>query len=369
MPATSSTAAYAITILHCLLLLLLSPSATAEIKNLKFTADARPVISLENFGFTHSGQINIAVSIIASSSRDPSQLGLFLVTKDSLNLLILEIEQKPFMCMLESNHIILLNLSYPLHSNFNISYPITSPNEYYLFFANCYIETQLTMEVRTDIYSIDIDSSGAPVKNYLSAELTQLPTVQSLFSLTYFMFLVFWICFIFLTNKRSSIHRIHHLMSLLLLIKTLTLISAAADNHNVKITGTPNGWHVVFYVFQFIENVLLYTVIVLLAAGNCFRQLMIVILLQVLANVAFVVIGESGPSYENWVIWNQCFLIVDMMCCCAIIFPLVRSIRSLRREASKTDLGKAANKKLLKLTIFIMFYVGYICFTRIGVLV
>ena len=58
---------------------------------------------------------------------------------------------------------------------------------------------------------------------------------------------------------------------------------------------------------------------------------------------------------------------VDIICCCAILFPIVWSIKYLR-EASQTD-GKAA-RSLHKLTLFRQFYVmvvSYIYFTRIVV--
>ena len=58
---------------------------------------------------------------------------------------------------------------------------------------------------------------------------------------------------------------------------------------------------------------------------------------------------------------------VDIICCCAILFPIVWSIKHLR-EASQTD-GKAA-RSLHKLTLFRQFYVmvvSYIYFTRIVV--
>lgn len=94
---------------------------------------------------------------------------------------------------------------------------------------------------------------------------------------------------------------------------------------------------------------------------------MIVIPLQVVANIASVVIGETGPFIQGWITWNQAFLLIDIICCCAIIFPIVWSIQSLR-ETSKTD-GKAA-RNLAKLTLFRQFYIvliGYLYFTRIVV--
>ncbi|KAJ6300182.1 hypothetical protein OIU76_021056 [Salix suchowensis] len=227
------------------------------------------------------------------------------------------------------------------------------------------------MSVKTEVYNLDRDGS----KDYLSAGLTQLPTLFTLYFLAYAGFLGLWI-YVCYNNKRS-VHRIHLLMSGLLLMKALNLICAAEDKHYVKVTGTPHGWDVLFYIFQFIRVVLLFTVIVLIGTGWSFlkpflqekekKVLLVVIPLQVLANIASVVIGETGPFIKDWVTWNQVFLLIDIICCCAIIFPIVWSIRSLR-ENSKTD-GKAA-RNLAKLQLFRQFYIvviGYLYFTRIVV--
>lgn len=379
MTKTPLTFLQVLSIVSFSVLLLLLPSVTAEIKTLTITADSRPMILFEKFGFTHTGHVTVSVSgvSVAStlSSPDPSRLGFFLLSEESLLQVLMELQQNPSFCVLDSQYILSLftfrDLSPPPHASFNQSYPVSSPNEYSLFFANCAPESQVTMSVRTTVYNID----NGKTKDYLSAGQTQLPALYFLFSLAYFAFLVFWIhaCY---RNKRS-VHRIHMLMAGLLLMKALNLICAAEDKHYVKVTGTPHGWDVLFYIFQFIRVVLLFTVIVLVGTGWSFlkpflqekekKVLMIVIPLQVLANVASVVIGETGPFIKDWVTWNQVFLLVDIVCCCAIIFPIVWSIRSLR-ETSKTD-GKAA-RNLAKLTLFRQFYIvviGYLYFTRIVV--
>ncbi|KAE8661069.1 xylosyltransferase 1-like isoform 1 [Hibiscus syriacus] len=132
-------------------------------------------------------------------------------------------------------------------------------------------------------------------------------------------------------------------MAGLLLFKALNLIYAAEDKHYVKVTGTPHGWDVLFYIFQFIRVVLLFTVIVLIGTGWSFlklffqereKVLMIVIPLQVLANIASVVIGETGSFIKDWATWNQ------------------------------------ATRNLAKLSPFRQFYIvviGYLNFTRIVV--
>ena len=112
-------------------------------------------------------------------------------------------------------------------------------------------------------------------------------------------------------------------MAVLLLMKVLNLICAAEDKHYVKVTGLPHGWDVLFYIFQFIRVVVLFTVIVLIGTGWSFlkpflqdrekKVLMIVIPLQVLANLASVVMGETGPFIKDWVTWNPVFLLVDIL--------------------------------------------------------
>ncbi|EXB23442.1 hypothetical protein L484_005732 [Morus notabilis] len=362
-----------------LLLLILLPLAAGEIKSLTISGDSRPMILFEKFGFTHTGHVAISVDNVAvasSATIDPSHLGFFLLSEESLLQVLMEMQQDPQFCVLNSHYVLQLftfrNLSPPPHSSFKRSYPVTAPNEYSLFFANCApAGTAVTMDVLTEVFNYDRDGS----KDFLSAGLTQLPSLFFFFSLVYFGFLGLWI-YILLSNKRS-VHRIHFLMAGLLLMKALNLICAAEDKHYVKVTGTPHGWDVLFYIFQFIRVVLLFTVIVLIGTGWSFlkpflqerekKVLMIVIPLQVLANVASVVIGETGPFIKDWVTWNQVFLFVDIICCCAIIFPIVWSIRSLR-ETSKTD-GKAA-RNLSKLQLFRQFYIvviGYLYFTRIVV--
>ncbi|KAL6326714.1 hypothetical protein AAG906_010888 [Vitis piasezkii] len=358
----------------------LMAASVAEIKNLKITSDARHMILFEKFGFTHTGQVSIAVSGVsveatsaATGTPANSRIGFFLLSDESLLQVVQESTQNPNFCVLDSQFTIHLFTFLDLTPNriaFNHTYPVKIPNEYSLYFANCNPESLVTMSVHTEIYNLD---NG--VKDYLSAGQTQLPALFFLFSLAYFVFLGYWSYYC--SKNKRSVHRIHLLMTALVLMKALNLLFAAEDKHYVKVTGTPHGWDVLFYIFQFIRVTLLFTVIVLVGTGWSFlkpflqekekKVLMIVIPLQVLANVASVVIGETGPFIKDWVTWQQVFLLVDIICCCAILFPIVWSIRSLR-ETSKTD-GKAA-RNLAKLTLFRQFYVvviGYLYFTRIVV--
>jgi hypothetical protein len=66
-----------------------------------------------------------------------------------------------------------------------------------------------------------------------------------------------------------------------------------------------------------------------------------------------------------YVTWRQLFFLVDLLCCGAILFPVVWSIKHLE-QASQTDGKMVIN--LQKLKIFKHFYIMVICyvyFTRI----
>jgi G protein-coupled receptor 107 len=376
---------------RALLLLLLAvagtllPPAAAEIKQDSFKDDSRPSILFEKFGFSHHGSVTVAVTGAKASSSlakpDPAQLGFFLLSDEALFEAIYE-QQPPTDlnpnpesapgCVLSSPYVTPLFTFAELDAQgrYNKTFPITHPDEYSLFFANCAPETSVSMDVRTDMFNTDPDGT----KDYLSVGMAPVPGIYAFFAVCYVVFLAAWL-YVTLYRNRLSAHRIHHLMTGLLVARVLYCISAAEDQHYIRTAGTPHGWDVMFYLFQLVKGVILFAVIALIGTGWSFlkpflqdkekKVLMVVIPLQVAANIAAAVVGETGPFLQGWVTWNQIFLFVDVACCCAVLFPVVWSMRSLR-ESSKTD-GKAA-RTLAKLTLFRQFYVvviGYLYFTRI----
>lgn len=64
--------------------------------------------------------------------------------------------------------------------------------------------------------------------------------------------------------------------------------------------------------------------------------------------------GFCGFCLQGWFTWRDIFHLLDIICCCAILFPIVWSIKHLR-EAAHTD-GKSA-RNVVKLTLFRQFYV------------
>ncbi|CAF3930348.1 unnamed protein product, partial [Rotaria sp. Silwood1] len=126
-----------------------------------------------------------------------------------------------------------------------------------------------------------------------------------------------------------------------------------------------------------LRGLLLIVAILLVGTGFTFikhvlsdreRKLFIIAIpLQILAVVAQIFLEEKEESDPVYITWKQICFIVDLLCCGAIIFPIVWSIRHLEQSA-KTD-GKVLSS-LSKLKIFRQFYVMivfYIYLTRIVV--
>ncbi|XP_044110350.1 protein GPR108 isoform X3 [Neovison vison] len=135
------------------------------------------------------------------------------------------------------------------------------------------------------------------------------------------------------------------------------------------------GLAVMHYITHLLKGALLFITIALIGSGWAFVKYVlsdkekkifgIVIPLQVLANVAYIVIESREEGASDYMLWKEILFLVDLICCGAILFPVVWSIRHLQ-DASGTD-GKVA-VNLAKLKLFRHYYIMVICyvyFTRV----
>ncbi|KAK9716718.1 hypothetical protein RND81_06G253000 [Saponaria officinalis] len=351
--------------------------SSAEIRTTVIRSDTRPIIPIDEFGFTHTGRLELNVSGISVSNRnaDLTKVGFFLCTRESWLHVLQQMEESEVGCALESQlvkRVYTFNSLPPNSDGFGSLYVETDSDQYTLVFANCYDDLGVSMTVRSAMYNLDGKSRQ---RDYLSAGKTVLPRVYFALSMIYWGMAALWT--VILYKKRLTVFRIHVFMLAVVLLKALNLLCEAEDKSYIKKTGSAHGWDVVFYIFSFLKGITLFTLIVLIGTGWSFlkpylqdrekKVLIIVIPLQVVANIAQVVIDETSPFAQDWLTWKQLFLLVDVVCCCAVLFPIVWSIKNLR-EAARSD-GKAA-VNLLKLTLFRHYYVVVICyiyFTRVVV--
>lgn len=314
-----------------LLFFLFAAPSTADIRSVKIRSHNRDIIFFSEFEYSHTGYVSVAVSSVGissipvtsnSSQPDPSRIGFFLLSDELQHRYNLEFDRNPDLCALDIKFITVLytfqNLTPPPQSSFNKSYNVIYPGEYSLYFANCNDLSLVTMDVRTELYNTNDDGT---TKDYLSAEQPQ-PSLYFNFFYIYLCFLSIWIEVYF--RNKQYFQKLHLVMGVLLVMTILNLFCKGMDQHDFKVTGTHHEWHVLFYVSQFMRNVLLFTVIMLIGVGwGIWRRVLpewaifiwkIVILFQVWAIVSYTVVGQSVSYIEEHAL-NESFGVIDGFCC------------------------------------------------------
>ncbi|XP_046981150.1 protein GPR107 isoform X1 [Schistocerca americana] len=256
--------------------------------------------------------------------------------------------------------------------NANFSMRVTSESDeglYNLYFHNCANYKEGTKVSLDFTISIEENNDG----NYLSAGEMPLPALYFTMALLFFLSGCFWV--FILRKSKHPVFKIHYLMAILVYLKSLSLMFHGINYHFIQTKGEHiAAWAILYYIAHLLKGAVLFITIVLVGTGWTFikhilsekdkKIFMIVIPLQVLANVAEIIIDESEEGAVEHRIWRVVF-ILDLLCCGAILFPVVWSIRHLQ-EASHTD-GKAAIN-LRKLKLFRHFYIMIVCyiyFTRV----
>lgn len=380
--------------LLCVVLAVATTAVQARITHREVDRDGRALIEIEMpFGFADNGMIKLQLShvrtFVSNLRRDEGnqplapakeKMGFFLVR--SANEVVLQQHYETTTCFLEDETGLqqLFTLAdegvdekLEKEHVFKFEQPLVGqPGEYSLFFANCDSRSLISFKIRVEMFSVYGEGENSRV-DYLSVGEQELPTLYLLMFLAFAIMGVVWVYLC--VKERKTAHSIHHLMFVLILLRALTLFTQAGMYHYDRVSGNPEGWNVAYYIFTFFRGIMFFTLIVLIGTGWSYLKpfigdkekkiLVVVIPLQIFANIAIVILDETSPVRTNWFTWKDMFHFVDIICCCAILFPIVWSIKHLR-EGAETD-GKAA-ANLEKLTLFRQFYimvVVYIYFTRI----
>ncbi|MBN3324207.1 GP108 protein, partial [Atractosteus spatula] len=257
--------------------------------------------------------------------------------------------------------------------SFHLTFGSKSEGLYSLNFHNC----RNRNPGKEIPFNLDVLITERNPGGYLSAAEIPLPLLYIVMSGFFFTAAMFWVhsraC---LCPRRFNVFKIHWLMAALAFTKSLSLIFHSINFYFINTKGHPiEGWAVMYYITHLLKGALLFITLALIGTGWAFvkyilsdkekKIFMIVIPLQVLANVAYIIIESTEEGASEYALWKEILFLVDLICCGAILFPVVWSIRHLQ-EASSTD-GKAA-MNLEKLKLFRHYYVMIVCyiyFTRI----
>lgn len=275
---------------------------------------------------------------------------------------------------LEKNKDLVLDLGHVSDSyNFSFHMVIGSRAEegqYSLNFHNCH---NLKPE-RERPFDLTVMIREKNPEGFLSAEEIPLFKLYLIMSACFLAAGVFWVNV--LCRNTHNVFKIHWLMAALAFTKSISLLFHSTNYYFINSQGHPiEGLAVMHYITHLLKGALLFITIALIGSGWAFIKYVlsdkekkifgIVIPLQVLANVAYIVMESREKGASDYGLWKEILFLVDLICCGAILFPVVWSIRHLQ-DGSGTD-GKVT-VNLAKLKLFRHYYVMVICyvyFTRI----
>ncbi|XP_034515914.1 protein GPR108 [Ailuropoda melanoleuca] len=262
-----------------------------------------------------------------------------------------------------------------LNNSYNFSFHVVigsraEEGQYNLNFHNCYN----SKPGREQPFDITVMIREKNPEGFLSAAEIPLFKLYMVMSACFLAAGIFWVSV--LCKNTYNVFKIHWLMAALAFTKSISLLFHSINYYVINSQGHPiEGLAVMHYVTHLLKGALLFITIALIGSGWAFVKYVlsdkekkifgIVIPLQVLANVAYIIIESREEGASDYMLWKEILFLVDLICCGAILFPVVWSIRHLQ-DASGTD-GKVA-VNLAKLKLFRHYYVMVICyiyFTRI----
>lgn len=369
---------------------------------LDVNADTRRVMDLGTFGFASKGQLKLLVRRFFVADPDLTKhnesVGFVLDPVHSAQAARVEKNNANAdaadrrVCFIDDEVIrpqdptqrlvFLLNTSDPeslVSKEFTAT--IEKADLYALFFFNCKGFKDVNQVVLKDdaisfeatVTMVNVDSRGN--MNYLSVGDQALPTLYFLFALAFAVLAGLWIRMI--RANRQHVHRIHNIMLVLVVLKALSLFFEALKFHHYSGSGTRSVWDVMYYITLTLKGVMLFAVLLLLGTGWSVlkaylseqdkKLLLALLTIQVLVNVCIAIIEETSEGNKYWSTWLDLFHVLDIICCCLNLLPIVWSIKNLRDTVGQD--GKAALNlsRMRQLRTFYIIVVAYIYFTRIVV--
>ncbi|KAF0037085.1 hypothetical protein F2P81_009959 [Scophthalmus maximus] len=180
-------------------------------------------------------------------------------------------------------------------------------------------------------YSFTVEVTEKNPGGYLSAAEIPLSRLYICMAGVFFAAAMVWVYT--LMKHRYSVFKIHWLMAALAFTKSTSLVFHSINYHFINTEGHPiEGWAVMYYITHLLKGALLFITLALIGTGWAFvkyilsdkekKIFMIVIPLQVLANVAFIIIESTEEGSSEYYLWKEIlFLIV-----CYIYFTRIIAI-------------------------------------------
>jgi len=149
------------------------------------------------------------------------------------------------------------------------------------------------------------------------------------------------------TPASPTIYPIHYLMGFLLALKFCSLFFESIRYHYLRVTGHSVFFSAVYYTFAFLKGITLFTVILLIGSGWSFvkpflterekKMILGVLILQVINNIAIVVITQETEGEISFDRWTAILHLVDILCCCAVLIPIVWQVNQLEKNMEQNQ--------------------------------
>lgn len=343
----------------------LASVAHARIHHLTLTDDKRFVMSIEDFGFAPGGVMELTVSSVSAKPDESTHLLGFHLARETAEAQVSEyvdLVDSTQTCLLENttNAIVLPRELWP-RAEFNAT--IFTGGLYEVLFLHC------SPRPSSASFTLDLVMYN-PGPNYLSVGEQPLPWMYGIMCMAFAASVVGWA--VHLRRNAADVHKIHHLMTLLIVLRTLTLLFEAVMYHFIALTGHSTGWNIAYYIANFARGCVMIAVLALVGAGWSLlkpflntrekKVILVALCVQVINNIAIIVVDEISPGSTAYTIWTIILHAADVIAVAVIMVPIVWSINHLR-TAQVADSGddKALNT-LKRLTQFRSFYIISICF-------
>uniref|UniRef100_A0A9L0TS92 G protein-coupled receptor 108 n=1 Tax=Equus caballus TaxID=9796 RepID=A0A9L0TS92_HORSE len=242
-----------------------------------------------------------------------------------------------------------------LNDSYNFSFHVVigsraEEGQYSLNFHNCYN----LVPGREHPFDITVMIREKNPEGFLSAAEIPLFKLYLVMSACFLAAGIFWVSV--LCKNTYKVYKVHWLMAALAFTKSISLLFHSINYYFINSQGHPiEGLAVMHYITHLLKGALLFITIALIGSGWAFVKYVlsdkekkifgIVIPLQVLANVAYIVLESREEGASDYGLWKEILFLVDLICCGTILFPVVWSIRHLQ-DASGTD-GKGHLLRLL----------------------
>ncbi|CAH0475453.1 unnamed protein product [Peronospora belbahrii] len=369
-----------------------------------FTNEKRPYFFIERFGFGPNGHMDVRVSNIEIKnttmleSSQPLQAGLLFVHQEDIwetMALLNDVNEDDELedsltspetldrCVLNlcpddvwinftdiqtwhlSLSVQLMRVDHGQGNDSRVNGPLET-GFYYLFYAQC--PHGIDVSFHMDALFTNGD------QEFLSIGDSPLPLVYLMMSVFFLSAaIIWWSC---LVRHLQHVQRVHWLMAILVSVKTIALFAEAMRAYYMKRNGdTLTAWTAVTYTFMSLKGILLFSVLMLIGTGWSLLKphlsqkdksvLSLVLVLQVVSNVAQILEAETAVGTRAWVSWREILIVADIACCAAVLLPIVWSIRQLRVAAATDGKAFANLQKLTQFRSFYLFVICYIYMTRL----